>query len=106
MTLKNKHSSVGGISLRSHAVVVGGRQLSCNRKFATWWERHGHDTACGGYSCQEQPKRLIGTIKIGGALWSTLWVSTESEIASSSCERDMTTNARSPLNSFARSSRG
>ncbi len=106
MALKNTHSLGCGALLRSHAVVVAGQQLSCNRQFATWWKNHFGDRADKVSACQTQPKSLTGTIKIGGALWSTLWVSTDSETASSSCEGGMSTNARSPLSSFARSSRG
>lgn len=106
MDLKNTHSVGCGASLRSHAVVVAGQQLSCNRQFATWWKNHFGERADKVSVCQKQPKRLTGTIRIGGVLWSTLWVSTESGTESSSCEAAMTTNVRNPLNSFARSSRG
>ena len=97
MASKNKSHAIGADQLLSHEVVICGRQLPCNAAFDDWWKNHFGDRADKVTACLNKSSRWTGVIKIGGALWFTLWDSTEPVAESFSCDKGMNMNALSPL---------
>lgn len=106
MAGKNKSHATGADQLLSHEVVICGRQLPCNAAFDDWWKNHFGDRADKVTACLNKSSRWTGVIKIGGALWFTLWDSTEPAIALSSCAPVTRMSALSQLNNSGENSRG
>lgn|GEM_PF-1303589 len=96
----------GTTGFLSYEVMIDGQWIPSNYQFACWWVGQVQARSKRVTACLKQPKRLTGTIRIGGELWSTSWVSTESATESSSCDQGMRMSAPSLLNCSARNSRG